>query len=132
MNIIIMGARERAEAEHDKQEVESLIRRLSQQYGGSLHIISVGCDKGVGKFTRDFCMANGIIFAEPRMKLEGKNIPRAFFVHVFLARNAALLELGDEFYVFKGPNENGIVECIVPPAVRKVTDKRVFVYEYEG
>lgn len=132
MNIIIIGARERAETEKDKNEVLNLIRDMMKRYGRRLNIISVGCDKGVGKFARDFCMENDVIFVENRMKLEGKDIPRTFFVHVFQSRNEALLALGDEFYVFKGPNENGIIEGIIPPAQKKVGESRVTVYEYEG
>lgn len=130
MNIVIIGARERLETDNDKNEVEGLIRTLSRQYGRRLNVISVGCDKGVGRFAREFCMSNEIIFVENRMKLEGKEIPRTFFVHVFQARNAAMLELGDEFYVFKGPNDNGIIEGIIPPAQKKVGESRVTVYEY--
>jgi len=132
MNVVIDGARERPETPKDKQEVEELIRTLSKNYGRSLHIVSVGCDKGIGKFAREFCIAHGIIFTEIRAKLEGLDIPRTFFVHVFQSRNASLLELGDEFYVFRGPNENGIIEGIIQPAQRKVGEQRVKIYEYEG
>jgi hypothetical protein len=130
VNIVIVGARERPENDKDKQDVEALIRNLTKTFGRRLNIISVGCDKGVGRFAREFCMANDVIFVENRMKLEGKEIPRTFFVHVFQARNAAMLELGDEFYVFKGPNENGIIEGIIGPAQKKVGESRVFVHEF--
>lgn len=132
MNIVIVGARERKENEEDRQTVEELLRNLTKQYGTRLYAVSVGCDKGVGKFVREFCMANRIIFAENRMKLEGENIPRNVFVQVFLARNAALLEMGDEFYIFKGPYESGIVEAIIKPAKAKVGEHRVKTFEYVG
>lgn len=138
MNVVIVGARERTNPADesplakDIEQVEALIRKLAGQYGRSLNVISVGCDKGIGKIVREFCMANGIIFVENRMKLEGKDIPRSFFVHVFQARNPALVALGDEFYVFKGPNENGIVEGIIDMAMEKVGQARVFVMEPEA
>jgi hypothetical protein len=138
MNVVIVAARERmilmdgSPLEKDKIAVESLIKELSKRHGRNLNIISVGCDKGVGKAARDFCMANAIIFVECRMKLEGKDIPRSFFVHVFQARNPALVALGDEFYVFKGPNENGIVEGIIDLAIDKVKQERVHVIESEA
>lgn len=138
VNVVIVGARERVAdmegtpLEKDKEKVEALIRKLAGLYGRSLNVISVGCDKGVGKLVRDFCIQNGIIFVENRMKLEGKDIPRSFFVHVFQARNPALVALGDEFYIFKGPNENGIVENIIGMAVDKVKEERVHVYEAEN
>lgn len=133
-----MGARERTNSadesplEKDKEQVELLLKELSKKYGRSLNVISVGCDKGIGKIVRDFCIANSIIFVENRMKLEGKDIPRSFFVHVFQARNPALVALGDEFYIFKGPNENGIVEGIIGLAIDKVKEERVHVIESEG
>jgi len=131
MNVVLVGARERKENVKDKQIVEDLLRSLWKQYGARLYAVSVGCDKGVGKFVREFCMSNKIIFAENRMKLEGDNIPRSVFVQVFLARNASLLELGDEFYIFKGPYESGIVEAIIKPAKNKVGEHRVKTFEYE-
>jgi hypothetical protein len=128
MNIVIVGARERNDSETDKEVVEGLIRKSAGTYGRRLNVISVGCDKGVGKIAREFCIQNEIIFVECRMKLEGKDIPRSFFVHVFQARNPALVMLGDYFHIFKGPNENGIVESVVNLAVEKVGAERVFIY----
>ena len=132
MNIVIVGARERKDSDKDKETVEALVKEAAKLYGRRLNVISVGCDKGVGKFAREFCIENGIIFVENRMKLEGTDIHRSFFVQAFQARNAALLELGDEFYVFKGPNENGIIEGIIDPAKKRVPADRVKVYEFEG
>lgn len=129
MNCVIAGARERL-IEQDRDEVENLIRKLNQLYRGRLQVISVGCDKGIGKYAREFCLKNEIIFVECRMKLEGKDIPRSFFVHTFLARNAVMLELGDEFYIFKGAYDSGIVEAVIPKAIEKVGEQRVRVYEY--
>jgi hypothetical protein len=111
--------------------VDELLRNLWKQYGTRFYAVSVGCDKGIGKFVREFCITNKIIFAENRMKLEGDNIPRSVFVQVFLARNASLLELGDEFYIFKGPYESGIVEAIIEPAKKKVGEHRVKTYEFD-
>lgn len=139
MNVVIVGARERSmddgrPFEEDKTLVEEIIRDRAKEYGRRLNVASIGCDKGIGKVVRDFCIANDIIFVEVRMKLEGKagTIPRSFFVHVFQARNPALVELGDEFYIFKGPNENGIVEGVINQAIAKVGEQRVKVYEKEG
>lgn len=138
MNVVIVGARERAKDEtgtpldKDRVTIESLMKKLMGLYGGNLKVISIGCDKGVGKVVREFCLANGVIFVENRMRLEGKDIPRSFFVHVFQARNPALVALGDEFYIFKGPNENGIVENIIGMAIEKVKEERVHVIEAEG
>ena len=133
MNCVIVGARDRV-LDKDREEVENLIRKLSHQFRGRLQVVSVGCDRGIGKYVRDFCLKNEIIFVECRMKLEGKeseDIPRSFFVHTFLARNKVLLELGDEFYVFKGNADGGIVEAVIPQAIEKVGEQRVRVYEFE-
>jgi hypothetical protein len=132
MNIVIVGARERRETEEDKKQVEGILEDLRKQQGTRLHIVSAGCDKGVGKLVREFCMASKITSVEVRMKLEGENIPRAFFAHMFLARNISLLEVGDEYYVFKGPNENGIIEAIIEPAQKRVGQSRVKVFELEN
>lgn len=128
MNVVIVGARERQESEEDKIQVEQLIKDLVKQHGTRLHVLSVGCDKGVGKITREYCLKNQIIFVEVRMKLEGENIPRTFFAHVFLARNTCLTAVGDEYYIFTGSNSNGIIEALIEPAKGKVGEARVKVF----
>lgn len=130
MNCVIVGARERKELLRDKEKVNDLLKSLVGQHSKTrLNIVSAGCDRGVGKLVRDLCMQNKIIFAECRIKFEGEEIPRHFFIQAFLARNRALQDLGDEFYIFRGPNPNGIIESLVEPAKLKVGDTRVRIYE---
>ncbi len=74
-------------------------------------------------------MENKIIFAEVRVKFEGEEIPRAFFIQAFLGRNRTLQDLGDEFFIFRGPNVNGIIEALIEPAKQKVGESRVHIYE---
>lgn len=128
MNVVIVGARERKESEEDKKQTQELLKELVKQYGTRLHVLSVGCDKGVGKFVRDYCTQNKIIFVETRIKFEGEEIPRSFFAHMFLARNSCLLSVGDEYYVYTGPNQNGIIEALIEPAKGKVGESRVKVF----
>lgn len=128
MNVVIVGARERRESEEDKSKAQELLKELVRQHGTRLQVLSVGCDKGIGKFVRDYCTTNKIIFVEIRIKFEGEEIPRSFFAHMFLARNSSLLSVGDEYYIFTGPNQNGIIEALIEPAKTKVTEKRVTVF----
>lgn len=131
MNVVIVGARERRETEEDKEQVGQLLQGLIKQYSSQLNVLSVGCDKGVGKLVREFCIQSKIVFAEVRIKFEGEDIKRQFFAHMFLARNKALLEVGDEYYVFKGPNPNGIIEALIDPARLRVGTGRVKVFEFD-
>jgi hypothetical protein len=128
MNVVIVGARERKDSEEDRDKVEVLLKELVRQHGGRLHVLSVGCDKGVGKVVREFCTKNKIVFVEVRIKFEGEDIPRAFFAHMFLARNLCLTAVGDEYYIYTGPNENGIIEALIDPARQKVGETRVRVF----
>jgi hypothetical protein len=128
MNVVIVGARERRDSEEDKQAVEQLLQGLVEQHGTRLHVLSVGCDKGVGKVVREYCIKSKIIFVEVRIKFEGEDIPRGFFAHMFLARNLCLTAVGDEYYIYTGPNENGIIEALVEPAKSKVGATRVHVF----
>jgi hypothetical protein len=128
---VIVGARERNEKPKDKQTIDELMETLIKQHSSRLHVLSVGCDKGIGKLVRDYCIKNKVVFVEVRMKFEGEDIPRAFFAHMFMARNNSLSAVGDEYWVFKGPNENGIVESIIPEAQKKVGESRVHVYGEE-
>jgi hypothetical protein len=130
MNCVIVGARERKEVDQDKDTITELLRALVSQHSKTrLNVVSAGCDRGIGKLVRDLCMQNKIIFAEVRIKFEGEEIPRHFFIQSFLARNRALHDLGDEFYVFRGPNPNGIVEALIEPAKGKVGESRVHTYD---
>jgi hypothetical protein len=131
MNVVIVGARERRETEADKEKIEQLLQGLMKQYSSQLNVLSVGCDKGIGKLVREFCIQSKIVFAEVRIKFEGEDIKRQFFAHMFLARNKALLEVGDEYYVYKGPNPNGIIEALIEPARLRVGVARVTVHESE-
>lgn len=128
LNVVIVGGRERKDSLKDKEHVEALLDRLVQQHGSGLHVVSVGCDKGVGKVVREYCMSNAVKFVEVRVKFEGEQIERSFFAHMFLARNMTLLAVGDEYHIYRGPNENGIVEGLIGPAQNKVKAERVFVY----
>jgi hypothetical protein len=132
VNVVIVGARERTETPEDKKKTEEILTALVAQHGTRLNVISVGCDKGIGKLVRDFCMGNKVRFAEVRVKFEGEEIPRGFFAHMFLARNESLLAVGDEFYIFKGPNSYGIVEEIIPRAQERVGQSRVKIYDPEN
>ena len=125
MYVVIIGARERKESDEDKKHVKELIRELVAQHGSRLIILSVGCDKGVGKVAREFCMDNKVVFIETRIKFEGEDIKRQVFAHAFLARNLVLINMGDEFYVYRGTNENGIIESLIEPAKAKVGAQRV-------
>lgn len=128
MNVVIVGARERKESEEDKTKATELIEQLLKAHATRLHVLSVGCDKGIGKVVREYCTQNKVIFVEVRIKFEGEDIPRHFFAHMFLSRNLPLLEVGDEFYIFKGPNPNGIIEALIEPAKLRVGESRVCVF----
>lgn len=130
MNCVIVGARERQELEKDKEVVTELLRNLLSQHSKTrLNVVSAGCDRGIGKLVRDNCMSSKITFLEARMKFEGEDIPRQFFIQAFLARNRALLDIGDEFHIFRGPNPNGIVEALILPAKEKVGESRVHTFD---
>lgn len=129
MNVVICAAREREDSDEDKRTVLDLLKSLVEQYGGNLYVLSVGCDRGIGKVVRDYCMAHNVYFMEFRIKFEGENFKRAVFVQVFKARNLSLADAGDEFYIFKGPNENGIIEALIPVAIERVKAARVHVWE---
>ncbi len=132
MNVVIVGARERKESDEDKKRVEELLKGLREQYKRQLQVISVGADKGVGKYVRDFCISNKIIFAEVRIKLEGEDIPRGFFAQMFMSRNMSLLDVADEYYIFTGPNQTGIIEAIIEPARRRMREKKAGRVEVFG
>lgn len=132
--MVIAEARERTEefpgklTQKDNVLAEQLMTALQRQYAAMLAVVSIGCDRGIGKFVREYCIKHEIAFLEYRVKFEGENLPRWFFINGFRSRNPALVDIGDEFHVFVGPNRDGIVESIIPSAIDKVKKERVFVY----
>ncbi len=107
MNVIIIGARKRSELQ-DEPLVNKLVDTLIEKYP-QLKVISTSCDRGVGKIIKNKCLPLGeknpkaiFRFIEISLRiylLPGEELTKSEFAQAFMARNATLNELGDEFHI---------------------------------
>lgn len=107
MHVVIIGARKRSELQ-DEPLVHALIENLIDKYP-QLKVISTSCDRGVGKIVKNKCLPLGeknpkatFRFIEISLRiylLEGEELTKSEFAQAFMARNATLNELGDEFHI---------------------------------
>lgn len=107
MNCVIIGARKRSELQ-DEPLVHKLINSLIGKYP-QLKVVSTSCDRGVGKIVKNKCLPLGeknpkatFRFIEVSLRiylLPGEELTKSEFAQAFMARNATLNELGDEFHI---------------------------------
>lgn len=129
MIVAVVGSRERRQHPDDRSKVEEVIGRLMFEHGNRLVVVSVGCDFGINKTVFDICSRLNIKLVEFRSKFFGPDFLPEEINKMFSARNASVVAISDEFYLFTGPNPEGLVEQIEKPARAKVNDSRVFMYE---
>ena len=133
MRVVIIGGRERREGE-DYKLVNDLLDSLKQQYPVLL-IVTAGCDRGVGKIINNRLMPKikggppEVNYVEYSMRpTVNRDLPKHEMSCLFIARNASLIELGDEFHLFVEQRQMGVIEdlrqrCVIagkPHAVYKL------------
>lgn len=98
---VVIGSRHRSWK--GKGAPDSFIGNLIQDrvkvHGGALTVTSLGCDMGFGKAVKVYCEEEGVKFFEFVVYFNGPR-PRDEYASCYRARHAALLELGDEYYMF--------------------------------
>src|SRR5262249_28716743 len=110
-----MGGRDRREKD-DYQLVNQLLDKLKKQYPVLL-IITTGCDRGVGKIVNNRLMPERkhgrpeINYVEWSFRIEvERELSKLENTAIFLARNATLAEIGDEFHIFLEEKPIGVAE----------------------
>lgn len=110
MNVVVVGAWTRSEAV-DYDLVHKLLDSLKERYP-SLLIITTGCDRGIGKIVKNKCMpaAKGgptnFDFMEIACRIYGE-LGKMRKAQLWTARNAMLLEAGEEFHLLMGRGGSG-------------------------
>lgn len=132
MNVCIVGARRRSESQ-DEKLVNDLIDQLLIKYP-QLKVISTSCDRGVGKIVKSKCLPEDpeaqqeqpverskrephkpvkakfdFVEISVRTYLAGPELTKSEFASLFIARNATLNELGDEFHLFTEQEPRGMM-----------------------
>lgn len=139
MNVVIVGARKRSEAQ-DEPLVNKLVDGLIEKYP-QLKIISTSCDRGVGKIIKNKCLPLGeknpravFRFIEISLRiylLPGEELTKSEFAQYFMARNATLNEMADEFHILVDGEPRGTMADLLrrvrergaPYAVYKLNEK---------
>lgn len=116
MRVVVMGGRDRREKD-DFKLVNSLLDKLKKQYSDLL-IITTGCDRGVGKIINNRLLP-AIKHGEPevrylewsfRIEVGRQELSKNEMTTIYLARNATLAALGDEFHLFVEERPMGVAE----------------------
>lgn len=117
MNVVIVGARRRSEAE-DEPLVYKILGEAIDKYP-QLKVISTSCDRGVGKIIKNKCLPLGEKNPKPFFRfievtvriylLDGEELTKSEFASIFIARNATLVELGDEFHLLVDGEPKGMM-----------------------
>lgn len=86
-----------------------LIPDLQKMYGDSVSVVTIGCDDGIGAIVKQICIERHIYFTEISCLFVGQEgRPRYEPSKFYLARNAALFEVSDEFHILANEQNNGM------------------------
>ena len=126
MFVVVVGAVERRE-EGDEELMVTILEDLRKKYP-SLVVISAACDKGIGNVIKTHCLEEKMRFRfmEVYTRIFAE-LPKTKLAQVFIARNANLEELGDEFHIFATRDRRGSVEDLIQRVSAK-GDRPVYVY----
>lgn len=105
MRVVVFGERLR-ETYYDQYLINDIIDKLKEKYKESLHIYSAACDRGPGKYIKNRCMPKEdnvrygeIDFTEIVLWSCVRFPSKERVLFDFCARNATLLEIGEEFHI---------------------------------
>ena len=123
MYVVLVGSRNWESKEEDMQ-VNRILDELYQKYGsGELVIVSSSCDKGVGVAVKSRCLKDKDKFQliDFHCRVFAK-LPRNKLAQVFMARNKALLALGEEFHICVDSDRRGAFEDLIETLERAKAD----------
>src|ERR1035441_4303751 len=98
----------------DRQRVFDLIDELQRKYA-DLVIVSAGCDRGIGRFVKERCIKGkrDVGFIEYAV-YPWASMSSVRLAQVYIAKNATLVEVGEEFHVFvSAGREHGHIQDLV-------------------
>ena len=113
MFAVIVGDMSLDRPEH-RQQVFELVDSLSHKYA-DLVIVSAGCDRGIGRFVRERCIKGkrDVGFVEYAV-YPWASMSSVRLAQVYIAKNATLVEVGEEFHVFVAAGrEHGHIQDLV-------------------
>lgn len=117
MNVVIVGARFRNE-QSDIKLVNDLIDGLKAMYP-NLFIITTGVDRGIGKLIKNRLMPPTpseepeVHFLDITYRIFAKDRPKAFYAKLYLSRNKALVDAGEEFHVLTDGEKVGHTQDLI-------------------
>ena len=112
MYVVVVGSREWQGEQADAQ-VNQLLNEISEKYSGAV-IVTSSTDRGVGSIVQKRCLKDRERFQLVDIQIRVfAQLPRAKLAQVFFARNAALVEIGEEFHVFVDGNRKGAFEDLI-------------------
>lgn len=124
MRVVIAGARGRREQE-DKPVINALLDNLRRKYSHLL-VITTACDRGIGKLVKNKCLPKQfggkpiIDFVEFSMRIYVEDMSANEFSTLFNSKNRTLVDVGEEFHLFMGYNEQrGVMGNLLQEVVKR-------------
>lgn len=131
MIAVVVGDIDRS-SNDDRISVLSVMDELRNTYR-DLTIVSAACERGIGHIVRSRCLKNKdnpeFGFVEVDIKPWAR-LSKARLTQIYTARNATLLELGEEFHIFS----TGWTQGHIADLIKRVKDKNLplVIYHRNG
>jgi hypothetical protein len=131
MIAVVVGDIDRS-SKDDRTEVLFVMEELRNTYR-DLTIVSAACERGVGHIVRSHCLKNPknpeFGFVEVDIKPWAR-LSKPRLTQIYTARNATLLEIGEEFHIFT----SGWTQGHVADLIKRVKDKNLplVIYHRNG
>ena len=89
-----------------------------------VRVCSIGTDSGIGAVVKASCTTFGVPFFEYKVQFQGGS--QEEYLSGYVARHAALLEVGDEFHIFVSGSRKSIIENLVERVKRSDCSYRLY------
>ena len=115
--VVLVGARHRGwkRSVDNMAIIKGVLEERRKQLGEHAHelnVASMSCDAGFGKDLRVYCEEEGVKFCEFVVYFNGPR-DRAEYNRAYRARHAALVDIGDEFFIAVLNSRKSTVEDLV-------------------
>ena len=112
MNVVVVGSREWT-GEKAHEVIQKVLSDLRNKYS-DLMVITSSTDKGVGRIVQGICLKDKTSYSLTDYNVRVyASISRVKLAQYYNARNATLLEIGEEFHVFVDQSRKGWFEDLV-------------------
>lgn len=129
--VVIVGPRHRgwSRSVNNGGLIRSVLLERKEYYGSDLNVASISCDVGFGADLKAYCEEAGVKMIEFVIYFNGPR-EKEEYSQAYLARHAALVEIGNEFHLAVSNSRRSTVEDLVSRV--KASGKPYFIYDEDN